>query len=351
MTDTQGSAVNITPKPAARNRSFKRLILGLAFLFSVFTLYWTSGRTLILKGFNANVLQAQKSGHSVQHKGFFLSGFPLSFHGRVSSLSLSSRPGGSPWSIKGQSLYVQASSFRPLTWHSHHKGDARLDMRGPNGQRWLFDLRPFMFDMQSKLSMKGEVISHDITALRLRPRAVIGTDLPVNGLGRVKAGLRDIGADIDASLNLENIFLNPKTWPQLQKALGPHIEMISVQAKAVDLAGLKPEQIESWRTQEALIFGAWQVQWKALDIKGGFELNLFDKDSQNGHHGYVRLDLEDGTDLAENLSAQGVITQAQSRQFKLAMGLLPKNEAGVREIILPIRNRQIMFLGQVVYTF
>jgi len=319
MTDTQGSAVNITPKPAARNRSFKRLILGLAFLFSVFTLYWTSGRTLILKGFNANVLQAQKSGHSVQHKGFFLSGFPLSFHGRVSSLSLSSRPGGSPWSIKGQSLYVQASSFRPLTWHSHHKGDARLDMRGPNGQRWLFDLRPFMFDMQSKLSMKGEVISHDITALRLRPRAVIGTDLPVNGLGRVKADLRDIGADIDASLNLENIFLNPKTWPQLQKALGPHIEMISVQAKAV--------------------------------VKGGFELNLFDKDSQNGHHGYVRLDLEDGTDLAENLSAQGVITQAQSRQFKLAMGLLPKNEAGVREIILPIRNRQIMFLGQVVYTF
>jgi len=54
-------------------------------------------------------------------------------------------------------LRVEALTLNPLYWRGTHRGDARLDLRGPKGERWLFDVRPFNIDFTAKLGFDGQV--------------------------------------------------------------------------------------------------------------------------------------------------------------------------------------------------
>jgi len=338
-----GVGVQNTKKPWG----FRGFILFGALFIAGFTLYWTAGRSLIVKGVNSSLIRANQSGYVVKPKDFSLSGFPFFYKGRVSSLSLASMPGQTPWSIRGEFVHMQASSLWPLNWRIYHKGDARLDMRGPAGERWLFDIRPFLVNLDTKLSLTGRVQSHKFKAVRIRPQAVIGTDPPISGLDSLDVDIRDVGADVDVTMELENIFLNPKTGPKLQSALGPRIDRVFLKATAQGLTSLRQDDVSKWKTSGTFISDDWQFLWNGLNLQGGFELT----GSPTGLSGFIRVNLEDESALLETVRAAGVISASQSRQIGFALNLLPKAETGAREITLPVQNNDVIFLGQAIYTF
>ena len=336
-----------TQKGKRQKTVFSKAIISLALLIAGFALYWAAGRSVIAKNFNEVIVSARQNGHTVQPKAFTLSGFPFSFDGHMSSLLLAAPQARSPWSLRGENLHLEAASINPLKWDIYHAGDARLDMRGPGGQRWLFDIRPFLFHGDVKLSHKGDIRVVKLYADKLRPQAVIGTEPPFRALDKLQTELIDGKDDIDIKVNVENLFLSAKTWPDLQQVFGPRLEALSVSAQAVGLSKLSQKAVMDWGQKARLTSSDWRVKWNGVDLGGDFDLTR----SAEGVSGNIRIKLEDEQAFFEAMTSSGLITPTQASLMKFALTSRVKTDGAPKEINLILANSQLSLFGQAIYKF
>jgi len=338
-------------KAKGKKGIFSKAIISLALLIAAYVLYWAAGRSVIVKNFNETIMSARQSGHSVQPKSFTLSGFPFSFKGHMRSLLLGAPQASSPWSIRSENLHLEAASYNPLKWDIYHAGDARLDMRGPVGQRWLFDIRPLLLDGDVSLSYKGDIKSILFNADKLRPHAVIGTEPPFRALDGFRAQITPNRENVDIALDLENIFLSAKVWAPLQKVFGPRLETVSLKAQAVGLSALSQEAVASWSKEPRLTSSDWLVKWNGIDLRGDFDLTK----SSQGVSGNIRIILDDERAFFEAMTASGLITSTQASLMKFALASRPKTDSQTngaqKEINLILANSQLTLFGQPIYKY
>lgn len=324
----------------------KKIIIFITMLFVLFCAYWAIGRNVMVNTISSKINEMQSEGFKVVHKGLSAGGFPFKFRASLADADVASpRSLDKPWSIKADDWRMEALSINPLKWTGSHRGDARIDMRGPKGERWLFDARPFNVELTAHAGFKGDLKSFDVSGMKLNTQAVIGTLPPIVAIDEARLNVKPAAADMRYELYLENVFLEKDTLKELQKIFGPRIDSLRGSALAIDLASLENDAIRNWQKDGQLVSEAWEISWGGIPFKGGFNLKFAD----TGLSGIIRIDVENAATLIQRLQEADIINTSQARQASLAAILLPKNESGYQEITLTLRDGFLTLFGQKVF--
>lgn len=326
----------------------KKSIILIMTVFVLFCAYWAVGRSLMVKGVSAKIEEMQSSGYKVVHKGLSIGGFPLKFRARLAEPDIASpRSDDKPWSIKAKDLRMEALTINPLKWSAVHRGEARIDLRGPKGERWLFDARPFNIDMNIRAGLDGEVKAFELNGTQFKTQAVIGTLPPIVAIDDVRLNAAPQGEDMRYELAIGNIFLEKEALKDFQKIFGPRIESLNGHALTIGPSSLNDEVIESWKKSGRIIGDDWTLNWGGTTFLGGFDLTT----SETGLTGTVRVELDDIGDLISRLESANIFSSSQARNAILAAILLPVNPNGRQEITLTIRDGYLTLFGQRIFEF
>lgn len=326
----------------------KRFILFLMTLFVFFCVYWAIGRNVMVKTITAQIEEKQSEGYKVAHKGLSVGGFPLKFRAQLSDPDIASpRAIGKPWSIKADDWRIEALVFSPLKWTGTHRGEARIDVRGPKGERWLFDARPLNIDMTARAKINGDLRALDIIGKNFKTQAVIGTLPPIVAIDEARLAAAPAKTDMRYDININNIYLEKNTLVNFQKIFGPRIENITGAALAIGLTSLDDETIETWQENGQITSEGWEVSWGGTLLQGGFDL----KQSQKGLSGVIRIEVNDINALISRLQEASIFTAGQARNAKLASVFLPVNQNGRQELTLNLRDGFLTLFGQKIYAF
>jgi len=326
----------------------KKWLLGLTALFVLFCMYWAAGRTVMVNSLTTKIQNLETEGYKIDHKGLTIGGFPLQFRGSLIEPDLASpRHQDKPWSIKSSRLNFQASSFNPFRWAARHRGDARLDLRGPRGERWLFDLRPFTVDINAKAGLNGQLKAFKASLFRPQAQAVIGTLPPIVAMDEGHFTAAPQGMDMQFSLALENIFLEQEALKDLQRAFGPKIDRLDIQITAIDLSSLDNDAVEAWQKGGEIICETWHITWGKAEFQGGCNF----VQSKNGLTGTIRAETDDISRLIATLETANIITDRQARTISLATLLLPVNAKGRQEVNINMRDGFLTLFGQKIWEF
>lgn len=321
------------------------IIIGMT-LFVLFCAYWSYGRSLMINTVSSQISDMQSEGYKVVHKGLSIGGFPLKFRGRIAEPNIASpRSTEKPWSIKADDWRMEASTFNPFKWTARHRGEARIDMRGPKGERWLFDARPFNIDAKAKSNLKGDLTSFEMSASKLNMQAVIGTLPPIVAIDKARFKAQAVNADMRFQLNLKNLFLEAETLKSLQTIFGPRIENLEGSALALGLTLIEDDAITAWKKNGQIIGEGWVMSWGGTALQGGFNIST----SEAGLSGVVRIEVENINSLISRLKKADILTSRQARNAKLAAILLPVNQNGRKEITITLRDGFLTLFGQKIY--
>lgn len=324
----------------------KKTIIFLMTLFVLFCAYWAVGRNVMVKTISGKINEIQNEGYKVVHKGHSVGGFPFKFRTGLLELDIASpRSADKPWSIKADNWRMEALTINPLRWRGSHRGEARIDIRGPKGERWLFDARPFNVDMTAQLGFDGAIKTIDLTGTKLNTQAVIGTLPPIIAIDKATLSVKPAAENMRYELSLENMFLEKDTLKNIQNIFGPHIESLTGSALAIGLTSFSHEAVQSWKQTGQLISEDWEVSWGETRFQGGFNLTLAD----TGTSGVIRIEVEDAGELISRLKDAKIFNSSQARNAQLAAELLPMGQNGRREITLTLRDGFLTLFGQKVF--
>lgn len=290
----------------------------------------------------------ESGGYVIDHTGLSAGGFPFLFRSSLTDpqiMSPSSQP--KPWSIKADHLTLQSLAITPLHWRAMHHGEARVDMRGPNRKRWLFDVQPFSVDIDTHAKLSGKLKSINASILRPKLKAVIGTRPPIMGLedGQIKIKAED--QNLVFSISMTNIILDPDTLPKWQRAFGSKLDNLELTFTAEELTSFSETERENWVNSGRLKGQSWTLNWNNNIFKGDFDITL----SPSGANGTLRAEAEDFPGLINQIGHAGVVSQEQAAALTLAGNLLPQSQTGAHEMTLNIRDGNILLFGQKIFSF
>lgn len=324
----------------------KKLIITVMTVLVLFCAYWALGRNVMIKTVRTQIADKQAQGYKIVHKGLSIGGFPLKFRARLSEPDIASpRSYDKAWSIKAKDLHMQALTLNPFRWTISHHGEARIDMRGPKGERWLFDARPFNIDMTTRIGLNGELKTINIVGSKLKTQAVIGTLPPIIAIDKGQINAEPTSTDMRYSLGLENIYLEKETLKDFQKIFGPRIESLKGSALAIGLTSLQEGTIQTWKQSGQITSEGWEMSWGGTVFQGGFNLTYTDL----GLNGIIRINVDDINALISRLEDADIFNSGQARNAKLAAVLLPVNPNGQKEITLTLREGFLSLFGQKIF--
>ena len=324
----------------------KKLIIFFMTLFVLLCAYWAIGRNIMVKAISDKIVTLQSEGYKVVHQGLSIGGFPLKFRARLAELDVTApRSDAKPWSIKGEDWRMEAMTLNPFKWTVIHRGEARIDMRGPKGERWLFDAQPMNVEVTARVNMSGELTAYTLTSTKLKTEAIIGTLPPVVAIDDARLQVGPEGEDMRYAAELKNIYLEKDTLGALQRAFGPRIERLSGAALAIDLQSLDETAVEAWQSKGQLTGEGWELSWGGTDFVGGFNLTQ----SSTGLSGVIRIEVKDINALISRLEDAAILSANQARNAKLASVLLPMKAQGRQEIQLTLRDGYLTLFGQKIY--
>jgi len=324
----------------------KKSLIVIMTLFVLLCIYWAVGRNVMVNSISSKINEMQSEGYKVVHKGLSVGGFPFKFRASLASPDIASpRSIDKPWSIKADNWRMEALSINPLKWTGSHRGEARIDMRGPKGERWLFDARPFNVDLTARAGFKGDLKSFDVSGTKLKTQAVIGTLPPILAIDDAQLSISPAALDMRYQLNLENIYLEKDSLKNFQKIFGPHIESLNGSALAIGLTSLNDEALQNWKNSGQIISENWNMSWGGMRFQGQFNLTL----SSAGTSGVIRIEVENVGNLISRLQDADILSSGQARNASLAAALLPVTQSGRQEITLTLRDGFITLFGQKIF--
>lgn len=324
----------------------KKTVILMMALFVLLCVYWAMGRNVMVNSVSGKITEMQSEGYKVVHKGLSVGGFPFKFRASLAEPDIASpRSLDKAWSMKADDLHMEALVINPLKWAGSHRGNARIDMRGPKGERWLFDARPFNIDITAKAGFDGELKTIDLIGTKLNTQAVIGTLPPIVAIDEAKLSIRPVAENMRYELSLENIFLEKDTLKNFQRTFGPRIENLKGSALAMGLTSLDDDAIKNWKQTGNIISEGWEMFWGGMHFQGGFNLTL----SDTGTSGVIRIEVEDVGTLISRLEQAGIFSSGQARNAGLAATLLPVGQSGRQEITLTLRDGFLTLFGQKIF--
>jgi len=326
----------------------KRLFLTLITLFVLYCVYWAAGRSVMLKNLTGELKSLETEGYNIDHKGLSAGGFPFQFRTSLVDPGLvSPRAISKPWSIKADKLVMQASAFNPMRWMVAHHGEARIDLRGPKGERWLFDVRPFSVDLDVRAKISGELKAMNAKISRAQVQAVIGTMPPIVGLDAGQIDIRPQYGDMKHNISLTNIFLEKDSLAKWQTAFGPKIESFDAVILAKGLTSFAQADRIEWDKSGNWVSEYWTLRWNENIFTGDFDMTL----TESGFDGSLRAEVKNLPLIIDQFSKADMFTPQQAAALKIGTNFLPTTEAGTQEITFNIRDGYLILFGQRLYKF
>ena len=326
----------------------KKLLLGLITLFVFYCVYWATGRSMMLNNLTQSIQTLEAQGYDVEHKGLSAGGFPILFRSSLNEPGVvSPRSIDKPWSIKADKIVMQASTFNPLHWSATHRGEARIDLRGPKGERWLFDARPFSVNLDTRAKFGGDIKSVKADISRLKVQAVIGTLPPIVGLDQGQIDIKPHAGDLRHHISLDSIFLEKDTLTKWQTALGPKIESFYAVILAKGLTSLNQDDRKAWAKSGRYVGESWSLSWNDNIFTGDFDLTQ----TPSGLDGSLRAEIENLPDIIDQFAKAGMFTPQQVSALRIGSRFLPVNDNGRQDITFNFKDGYLILFGQRLHKF
>lgn len=330
----------------------RAIILFLLIIVSIMGV-WLGLRTLIVKAMATSISNLEQQGFEIGHGGLSVTGFPFTVDARTQNVTISAPTSNeiSPytnWSVKSEELDLYSSTLTPLSWSALHTGDIRVDMRGLEGERYMFDISPATIDAQAAVRLSGQLKSLMIKMARARFNSVVGSVPPILEMegARMDVYVKDNQATLD--IVAKNFVLSDHTLGPAALILGPTIERIEIDAEIENWQILEQGGTVEWMNSPARVQSEnWRAQWGSADMIGSFDIGFSDGKPE----GVIRIKVKNVSPLLEKMALAGYISPVMTNQIKTFVAGIDSDKDSRKLIELTIRNGIVKYGFITLYEF
>jgi len=314
---------------------------------------WLGIRTLLVNALVGSIKTLETEGYEIGHSGLIMAGFPFTVIASSADISVRAPTSVLPdpaknWSVKTNRLELRSLTISPLSWDLQHSGNLRIDMRGPQGERYMFDIAPANIDASTAMSMKGQLKSAKLEIGRAQIDALIGTPPIITMLDSLHADIKVSANTAILSLRSNNIRLSPKIPGPLDNVLGRKLELAELNATLENWILLEQGGGQNWIDNGGRVrANHWAALWGPLDMVGDFDIGF-----KNGlPEGVINIRIKKPKSLIDRLSAAGLIEESQTRQAKGFLSLIETSDDNRKPIQITIKNGVVKYGFIPLYTF
>ena len=322
---------------------------------------WIYMRDTILRGLNESINNLKAQGYQISYENIVIDGFPIQLNARTKDIivktpdnrnhiNITNTPDNwlNSWAVKTDNLSFSSLTFTPLSWEIHHRGNLGIDMRGTQGERYMFDLNPAHINGKITANLKGLLKSVSLTMGETQIDSLIGTPPFISKIDGVKFDLRSHGKNANLKLDSENILLSPATKGVLDNVLGRSITHANISFDISDFETLQQNGFAVWQENGGTLQnGKWDLLWGDADIIGEFNLSY-----KNGlPQGHIKLKIKKPVNLIDKIASVGII---ESQHKDLASGFLKRiktDEDGRKQIDLSLNDGKLSYGFLTLYEF
>ena len=327
-------------KTKKRLLTWPRLIIVGLVLFLCLMGLWFFLRDTLVKGLVQGIQTLESEGYQIGHGGLNVSGFPLSLTAHSQTISIKA-PSGDPqdlsknWAIKADQVDIKTKTLYPLAWSVEHSGNMRIDMRGPRGERYMFDIMPANIDAQITASIKGHLKSARLDIGRTQLDALIGTPPILSKMQGLKARIEIEGNIGEFSLDVNNLLLSPKLPGAVEGVLGRKVSRLAIHGNLDNWSTLEREGVEVWSKKGGHLKATdWQVLWGSADMIGDFDFVF-----KNGlPEGILHIRMKKADELVDKITRARPEEGIDSQKIKGFLSLIKPDADGRQSVELTVRD-------------
>ena len=323
-----------------KKKFLPRLIFWLIVAAILFIGLWFGLRAALVKSVSTGIDNLKTQGYQVNHDGLTVTGFPFSIDANSSGITLQAPTSqnldpAKNWSVRLDQVSLNSTTITPLSWDMTHRGTVRIDMRGPRGERYMFDVTAAKLDAFGAASITGKLKSAHIDLAPTHIQSVVGTPLALQAAGPVTADLKIIGTDGHLSMAGRDLIISEQALGVMSGILGRKLEIAEADIVIKNWPGLEAEGAEIWRQNGGrIVCENWRVQWGQINMVGDFSFEFKDGTPM----GVIHLKVKDIDALLGNLTKAGLLPQNMSSQARLLVGLIEIDQDGRKELEFTLNN-------------
>jgi len=324
-------------------------LLGLGMLMGA----WLGIRALLVKAIVGGIETLETEGYEVGHGGLVMAGFPFTVIASSADISVRAPTSALPdptknWSVKTDRLELRSPVLSPLSWDAQHSGKLRIDMRGPQGERYMFNVAPANIDASAAVSIKGKLKSANLTMSRAQIDALIGTPPVITMLDGLSAQIQVSANTAKLSLRGNDIRLSPKIPGPLDNILGRKLELVELNADLENWSQLEQGGGQNWVENGGRIRADhWAVLWGPADMIGDFDISF-----KNGlPEGVINIRIKKPARLIDIITSAGRIEEKQARQVKGFLSLIEASNDNRKPIQITIKDGTVKYGFIPLYDF
>jgi len=314
---------------------------------------WLALRSIIATGMTTTISNLEQQGYEIGHGGLAVSGFPFVVDARTQNVSVQAPSSIDPdpsknWSLRTDELDLYSSTFTPLSWSARHGGDMRIDMRGIDGERYMFDIAPAKIFADVTVGLNGKVKHLRTDISRTRINSLVGAEPPILALGGARANLDVKGDEGHIDFLAKDVILTEKYLGIANSILGRDLSRVSIIARIENWALLEAGRNDEWLESPARIKSEdWQILWGNIDIVGDLDIGFQNRLPA----GTITFKIKNADRLVEELATAGIMPLEISSAAALVVSNLDADENERKAIVIQVRNGALVFFGQELYRF
>ena len=317
-----------------------RLII-LALIVMLVTMgMWIFLRSVLVKGLITGIGNLENQGYEIAHGGLTVSGFPFSIDASTNEISVrapvSPRPDPSKnWSVRTDKLDLNSFVFTPLSWNLQHKGQMRIDMRGPDGERYMFDVAPANVKADIAVSITGTLKSAHLDMGTANFDGLVGTPPVISKINGLTSEIKVTDNTGHIRMQAEGLRLSPKIPGMLDNILGRKLTLVELNADIGNWALLETSDAATWMASGGHIRSKhWVVNWGQADIIGDFDITFNDGLPQ----GKIGIRIKNPKPLLAKVVEAGLIPEKYLGTVNGLISLSESDDDGRKSIDLTIKD-------------
>ena len=301
---------------------------------------WLALRSALVRGISNTIINLETQGYEIAHGGLSVQGFPLTLRADSDDIQIrtprsADNAPGSNWFFKTDRVRLSALTLNPLSWKLSHKGDLRVDVREPGGERYMFDMSPANLDVRFKNSFKAQLkhLSLDLEKTRFTPLAA--SPPPLNSLGGAQADL-NVAANVgDLKIRAQDLIINQDVSRMVLRSFGDTVSALSLDAEIENWLTLEQGGVEAWQAAGGRIKSTqFSALWGAVDITGDFDIKFVDFKPE----GLIHINVREPLALMKNLADSGLIDPNMAAQAQLFIGAMSTDDTGRKSVELVLKD-------------
>ncbi len=300
-------------------------------------------RGIMVKSLIGGIANLEKQNYEIGHGGLSVAGFPFTLDASTNNVSIRAPLSETPdptknWSIKSDSLRAHSATLTPLSWNVEHRGQMRIDMRGRNGERYMFDIAPANINAHMVVNTAGKLKLARFEMGRAQLDSLVGTPPLISQLGTLGAGIKISGDIGRVSAMGQNFRLSPKIPNILDNILGRKLALVELDADITNWSILETDGVNAWLATNSRINSEhWAIKWGDADIIGNFNLVF-----KNGlPEGKIHIRIKKPKPLIQKIIESNPDFEQYAVQANMLISLKETEADGRKSVDITIKNGEV----------